>query len=163
MRTKRMISVIAFGILALIMTHSLFAQRGNSTGQLEAAQAEASSEAIGIVGTRVSNEAGDNLGAVVNVLVAPTSGRVTALVIGIGGVFGYGSYNYEVPWKRVQFTDEAEVQLDVSRDRVSSEFPAYKPNSPASPKDQLEGSEANERVRSPDSGDRDESPPEKQE
>lgn len=162
MRAKRMTGVIAFGILALIMTPSLLAQPASSTEHSKETQTVADSGAIGIVGASVSNESGESLGVVVNVLIARASGRVSALVIGIGGVFGYGSYNYEVPWQRVELTNEAEVRLDVSRDKVSSEFPAYRPRSRSSEEDGADGSEADEGTRALESGGRDESP-EKQE
>lgn len=162
MRAKRMTGVIAFGILALIMTPSLLAQPASPTEQSKETQAVAESEAIGIVGARVSNESGESLGVVVNVLIAPASGRVSALVIGIGGVFGYGSYNYEVPWQRVQLADEAEVRLDISRDKVSSEFPAYRPHARSSEEEGADRSGADEGTRPLESGGRDE-PPEKQE
>lgn len=97
-----------------------------------------SSESVGIVGKRVSSANGDNLGVVTNVLIDPVSGRVTALVVGIGGVFGYGAYNYEVPWQRVRLRkDYNQVLLNVPREILSAEFPAYKPPSHARPKQQL--------------------------
>lgn len=158
MRTKSMTGVIAFGILALMTTPSLLAQPEVPTEQPEETQAVPGSGAIGIVGERVSNESGESLGEVVNVLIAPASGRVSALVIGIGGVFGYGSYNYEVPWQRVQLTEEGEVRLDVSRDKVISEFPAYRPHAPSSGKEPAKDSDADERASPPESAAPGESP-----
>lgn len=139
MQTKRIISAVCVGVLGLSVVGSALAEQAGSTEQAEVNPAGPISESMGIVGKRVSNGAGDNLGVVTNVLIDPSSGQVTALVVGIGGVFGYGAYDYKVPWERVSFAqDHAQVLLNVPREKVSSEFPPYKPQPSPSRKQQSE-------------------------
>jgi sporulation protein YlmC with PRC-barrel domain len=126
-----MIINVCFGILGLGMATLVFAEQAGSTQERKVTGAASASKSIGIVGKQVSNNAGDNLGVVDNVLIDPASGQVTALVIGIGGVLGYGAYNYEVPWRRVKFAqDHTQIVVNVPRDKLNSEFPAYKKPQP---------------------------------
>lgn len=134
---KRIIGAVCFGVLGLSAAGSLLAEQTGSTEQTGVTHAVPASESIDIVGKRVSNSSGENLGEVNNVLIDPSSGQVTALVVGIGGVFGFGAYHYKVPWQRVRFAqDRAAVLLNVPRDKVSSQFPAYKAQSNAGQKQQ---------------------------
>lgn len=138
-QTKRMIITVCFGILGLNGAVSILAEQAYSAAQAPATRAAPVAEPIEIVGKRVRNTAGDNLGVVINVLMDPSSGQITALVVGIGGVFGYGAYTYKVPWQRLKFEqDNAQLLLNVPRDKVSSEFPVYKPRSSSSHKPQTE-------------------------
>ncbi|MCO6441274.1 MAG: PRC-barrel domain-containing protein [Nitrococcus mobilis] len=139
MQMTRIISLLFFGALGLSVAGSIFARQVGPREQGAMPHAvPMSSEPVGIVGKRVSNATGDNLGVVTNVLIDPASGRVAALVAGIGGVFGYGAYNYEVPWQRVRLTEDyTTVLLNVPRDMLSAEFPAYKPPSHAHPTPQI--------------------------
>ncbi|EAR21712.1 PRC-barrel domain-containing protein [Nitrococcus mobilis] len=144
MQTTHIISLIFFGALGLGVAGSVLARQ---TGPIEQAArphaGSSSSGPVGIVGKRVSNEEGANLGVVINVLIDPASGEVAALVVGIGGVFGYGAYNYEVPWRRVRLAEDyTQVLLNVPRDMLSAEFSAYEPSSRAHPKQQSEGAQA---------------------
>ncbi|MDN5872011.1 MAG: PRC-barrel domain-containing protein [Nitrococcus sp.] len=126
MQTKRAISTVCLAILGLGLVGSAHAEQAGLIDRADVSSALPASKPIGIIGKRVSNDAGDDLGVVTNVLIDPASGQVTAIVVGIGGVFGYGAYEYKVPWQRVSFAqDQAQVLLSVPRDKVSSEFPAY--------------------------------------
>ncbi|HET8702100.1 MAG TPA: PRC-barrel domain-containing protein [Nitrococcus sp.] len=142
MQTKRVVINVCFGILGLGAATSLLAEQAATRRTGTAGAASASANSIGIVGKQVRNTAGDSLGVVENVLINPSSGQVTALVVGIGGVLGYGAYKYEVPWQRVRFAqDHARVLLNVPRDKVSSEFSAYKPQSNPSQSQSVGGHE----------------------
>lgn len=134
MQTNRMVISVCFGALGLGMATLALAEQADSTQQGKVSGVVPTSRSIALVGKRVSNNAGDNLGVVDNVLIDPSSGQVTALVVGIGGVLGYGAYNYEVPWQRVKFAqDHTQLLINVPRAKVNSEFPAYKEPQQPSP------------------------------
>ena len=63
-----------------------------------------------IVGKRVRNAAGDNLGEINNVIINE-KGDVVAVVIGVGGFLGIGEKNVGVPFNELQFKS-AEAMKD---------------------------------------------------
>lgn len=128
MKTQRFVSMVCFAILGLGVAAPGFAEQAGSAASMGKISATVpDSQVINVIGKRVSNEKGENLGVVDNVLVDPSTGQVSALVVGVGGFLGYGAYKYEVPWQRVKFSpDHAKVMLNVARDKVNSVFESYK-------------------------------------
>ena len=77
-------------------------------------------ESSDIIGTRIKDAQGKNIGEVDQLLIDPESGRVTHAVIGLGGVLGVGEEKVVVPWSDLRMTAardgrKAEITLDQAK------------------------------------------------
>lgn len=92
-------------------------------------------EAIGLLGKKVRDAAGEDMGMVVDVLV-DSDGQPRAAVIDFGGFLGVGSRKIAIDWRLLQLkrTDNGvSVLLALTRAEVQA-APEYKPSSdPAQP------------------------------
>lgn len=90
-------------------------------------QAAGEMSSSGLIGTKIQNGAGENVGDV-NYLVLDDSGHVTTVVIGVGGFLGVGEKNIAVPFKDVTKQQDNNGNtifvLNASKDELSS-APAY--------------------------------------
>jgi hypothetical protein len=81
------------------------------------------------LGQSVTNQAGETIGDVNDVLFDKT-GRITTVVIGVGGFLGLGEKNVAVPFSTLSFTADANgtrvVSAPLSRDRLQA-APDFKP------------------------------------
>jgi len=87
-------------------------------------------EAIGLLGKKVRDAAGEDMGLVVDVLV-DSGGRPRAAVIDFGGFLGVGSRKIAIDWRLLQLkpVDTAmTVLLSLTRADVQA-APEYKPSS----------------------------------
>ena len=100
-----------------------------------ASESDGDSGMIALLGEKVKGAAGEDMGAVVNVLVDP-DGRVRAAVIDFGGFLGVGSRKIAVDWRFLRFQPDnpkAPVVLLLDRAAVQA-APEYKPaHEPAQP------------------------------
>ena len=60
-------------------------------------------EAKEIIGTRIKNAEGKDLGEVDQLLIDPKSGKVSHVVVGLGGLAGVGEKKVVVPWSDLMF------------------------------------------------------------
>jgi sporulation protein YlmC with PRC-barrel domain len=84
-------------------------------------------QAATILGRRVLDHAGDQIGRVVDVLV-DDSGRPVAAVLDVGGYMGLGSRKVAVDWARLRLTiagDDTHVTADLNGDTIAA-TPEYK-------------------------------------
>ncbi|MDO9384003.1 MAG: PRC-barrel domain-containing protein [Hyphomicrobiaceae bacterium] len=92
-----------------------------------AKQAAGEASSSGLIGTKIQNSAGENIGDV-NYLVLDASGNVTTVVIGVGGFLGVGEKNVGVPFKSVTRTDDSNgnpvFKLEASKEELAN-APAY--------------------------------------
>jgi sporulation protein YlmC with PRC-barrel domain len=75
-----------------------------------------------LIGLRVENTAGDKLGDI-NYLVLDSSGKVSTVVIGVGGFLGVGEKNVGVPYSELKFSSKNSSQIavvDATKDSLSS-------------------------------------------
>jgi sporulation protein YlmC with PRC-barrel domain len=74
-----------------------------------------------LVGDRVKNPAGEDLGKVDEIMIDLTSGRVAYVVLSHGGVLGMGNKLFAVPWNafRIDEDDKAFI-LDVDKQRLEN-------------------------------------------
>jgi len=78
-----------------------------------------------LVGTAVLSPEGGSIGRVVDLLLDPSDGSVTAAVIEVGGFLGYGAKRIAVRWPALDLSyDGSEIRLDLSR-RGAEEAPAF--------------------------------------
>jgi len=93
------------------------------------------SEAMGreldrLIGQRVTDPQGQELGDVENVLVDP-QGKAAALVVEWGGLAGLGANQVAVPWQNVQVSpDGQKVTVNSTREQLEKQ-PKYDPDVPA--------------------------------
>lgn len=126
-------SAILLGTLALPLAGVSYAQeqaapsdaRGAATDQMRTMELGSHYQAKDLIGKDVKNDQGDSLGEINN-LVIDTSGKITHVVLGTGGIAGLGEKTYAVPWDRIQLSpDRDHIVLNVSKDQLASEFAAF--------------------------------------
>ena len=61
-------------------------------------------EARQLVGTRIKNAEGKDIGEIDNLIVDPQSGKISHVVVGLGGLMGVGEKKVVVPWSDVKMT-----------------------------------------------------------
>jgi sporulation protein YlmC with PRC-barrel domain len=61
-------------------------------------------ESSAIIGMRVKNATGKDMGEIDYLLIDPNSGKVTHAVIGVGGMMGVGETHVVVPWSDVRIS-----------------------------------------------------------
>jgi sporulation protein YlmC with PRC-barrel domain len=101
-----------------------------------------------IIGTRIKNTAGKDLGEIDQLLI-DRNGKVTHAVIGLGGVAGVGEKKVVVPWSELKFApvtegkknaitmDEAKLESAPRYDRTTARSdvaPAASPRAPSTKK-----------------------------
>jgi sporulation protein YlmC with PRC-barrel domain len=74
-----------------------------------------------IAGAQLRNRAGECLGTICEVMLAPADGRIAYLVLSFGGLLGVGEKLFAVPWSAVALdpVDDALV-VDMSADRLAA-------------------------------------------
>ena len=83
----------------------------------------------GLMGRAVKSSAGEDMGHVVDLLVAP-DGKIRAVILDFGGVLGVGSRKVAVDWKALSFADlgkDGPVQVLLTRNQIRV-APEYKAN-----------------------------------
>jgi hypothetical protein len=89
-------------------------------------------QAATVLGRRVLDHAGNEIGRLVDVLL-DGSGRPVAAVLDFGGYMGLGSRKVAVDWARLRFTiagDDTRVTVDLDADTIAA-APEYKDGSEA--------------------------------
>jgi hypothetical protein len=54
-----------------------------------------------VIGARVKNREGQDLGKIDQLVIDPKSGRVSHVVVGVGGLAGIGETNVVLPWSAI--------------------------------------------------------------
>jgi len=118
----------ASALVALLWATSAAAQQPQSESQsqtpatsaTQGAQQQPGQSGIEIdvnslLGSKVRSKDGRDIGSVDRLMVDPKEGRVTTMVISMGGTLGMGARTLAVPWQSVQVAREGEnviVSLD---------------------------------------------------
>jgi len=103
-----------------------------------------------IIGTRIKNTAGKDLGEIDQLLI-DRNGKISYVVIGLGGIAGVGEKKVVVPWSDLKFApvaagkknaitmDEAKLETAPRYDRAAAAHldaaPAASPRTPSGAKD----------------------------
>ncbi len=140
MTMKRMITAALSTALGLALAGGAYAADGHANGaagndagtntqmqQQQGAMAHpGAARGMSVVDEEVHNGRGETIGTISNVLVDPSSGQVTAVVLNSGGLLGVGGKQYVVPWNRVNTTAaKGKITVNVAKDKVDSEFAAF--------------------------------------
>lgn len=126
---------VAAGVMVLTLCGAAFAEgvRGGSESDgsakvLSSTDISSDYKASELKGMPVHNRQDEKLGTISD-LVIGKDGKVSNVVLHEGGVVGLGGNSYLVPWERVQLTEDEKVaRIDVTKDRLSSEFAALEEN-----------------------------------
>jgi len=69
-----------------------------------------------VVGERVQNITGEDLGKVEDLMLDPADGRIMWAILSFGGFFGIGDKRFPVPWKALRVDlSKKEIILDIDR------------------------------------------------
>jgi len=72
-----------------------------------------------LLGNRVVDRAGQEVGRIQELMVDPKNGRVTYAVMSFGGVFGLGEKLFAVPWVSLELDpDHDRFFMDVDREKL---------------------------------------------
>ena len=82
-------------------------------------------KASSIIGTKVVNPNGDNLGDIKEVVIDPRTGRVAYSVVSFGGFLGMGEKLFAIPFSSFKYNATSnDYVLDVSKERLK-EAPGF--------------------------------------
>lgn len=77
------------------------------------------SRASKIIGTKVKNPNGENLGDIKELVIDPENGQVVYAVVSFGGVLGMGNKLFAIPWRALHWTRDKEYYvLDLDKDTL---------------------------------------------
>jgi sporulation protein YlmC with PRC-barrel domain len=80
-----------------------------------------------VEGLKVRDRNGKIIGEI-DQLIIDRSGRITHVVLGTGGVLGFGETHYVVPWSAVHIAKGRDyARLDAAKSQLKSEFAAFEP------------------------------------
>jgi len=80
-----------------------------------------------VEGLKVRDGNGKSVGEI-DQLIIDRSGRITYVVVGTGGVLGFGQKRYIVPWSAVHIAKGRDyARIDAAADQLKSEFAAFEP------------------------------------
>jgi len=114
---------IACTLVLLVATHAL-AQAPELHPELQKIPGD---QAAAVLGRRVLDRGGDQIGTMVNVLI-DGSGRPVAAVVEFGGYLGVGTRRIAVDWTRLRFAiagDDTHVTVELDGNTIAA-APEYK-------------------------------------
>lgn len=74
-----------------------------------------------IIGTRVKNAQGKDIGEIDSLLIDPKDGKVTHAVVGVGGFIGIGEKHVIVPWSDVKISAGDRGKAVITMDQATLE------------------------------------------
>lgn len=95
------------GFIALLFAAPLVASSAETTKPPAWKNSAGLHETKDIIGTRIKSTAGKDLGEIDQLLI-DRNGKVTHVVVGVGGLAGVGEKKVVVPWSELKFAPVAE-------------------------------------------------------
>lgn len=131
MSTKNGVLVTTLGAVCIFLANPVLgedmneSQRMQQQGMMQQMSKPVAYETSRLIGRDVVNQQGETLGKIRNLAIG-SNGQVTYAVLGVGGIVGLGEKDIAVPFNQLQISpDQTRVTLNVSKDRVTSEFSAF--------------------------------------
>jgi sporulation protein YlmC with PRC-barrel domain len=85
-----------------------------------------------LIGAKVRGAEGKDIGEITQILVDPSDGKVSHVVVGMGGVLGVGQTEIVVPWGDVQIRqDERQATVAMVNQATLDQAPRYQAAAPA--------------------------------
>ena len=78
-----------------------------------------------IIGSKVRDASGAELGLVKQLMIRPEDGRIQYAVLSLGGVLGVGGQQVAVPWASMKVTRDAKSVVITAEREVLSQAPRY--------------------------------------
>jgi len=125
MRPSKAILVSALATSLIALSAAGFAQTPPpaSTEQFITVQPQGQWLASHFLGQSVTNQAGERIGDI-NDLLFDRSGRIATVVLGVGGFLGIGEKNVAIPFSSLSITADAEgrrvIGVPLSKDRLQA-------------------------------------------
>ena len=127
----------ATGMLSVVAAAAAQAQAQQSptapaapAAQRPAVQVDANS----IVGSTVRSSDGRDIGKVSRLMVDPSDGRVTTVIMTIGGTLGVGGETVSIPWGSVRVGQDGRNLVLTVDQQIIEQAPSASPRSGAQPK-----------------------------
>jgi sporulation protein YlmC with PRC-barrel domain len=117
--SSALFSALALGVVAIAPAAVPSSAQALSFVPTQAAGEQSTSS---IIGLQVQNPSGDKLGDI-NYQVLDTSGKVSTVVVGVGGFLGVGEKNVGIPYGELKFSDKDGKHIaviDASKDSLSA-------------------------------------------
>jgi sporulation protein YlmC with PRC-barrel domain len=94
-------------------------------------------ESSDLIGTRIKDAQGKDIGEIDQLLIDSKTGKVSHVVVGVGGMAGVGEKKVAVPWSDVKFrADQKDGKAVVTMDRAALEkAPRYEKRAMAPDRD----------------------------
>jgi len=74
-----------------------------------------------LVGDKVINTAGEDLGKIDEIMIHMTSGRIAYAVLSFGGVLGLGDKLFAIPWEALTLDeDQKAFVFDISKEKLEN-------------------------------------------
>lgn len=93
--------------------------------QLDSAQRDIE-PASDLIGAKVENPQGEDLGSVTDLMIDPRTGQVAYVILSRGGVLGIGADLYPIPWQATRYNRQNErIVVDLTKSQFES-APSFK-------------------------------------
>jgi len=113
---KRIATLIGIALMTAAPTTGLLAQQSAPASPAALAQPSLLVGSDSLVGSTVRNSDGRDIGKVNRLMIDPSDGRVTTVVIATGGTLGMGSNTISLPWSSVKIgQDNGKVIITASQ------------------------------------------------
>jgi sporulation protein YlmC with PRC-barrel domain len=90
---------------------------GTAAGQMPGQQTGIAIASDSLLGTAVKDQQGKDIGKVSKLMIDPTEGRVTSVIISSGGTLGMGGKELSLPWNALQLQRDQDQRLVVTMQR----------------------------------------------
>lgn len=112
--------MIAAGLAVPAFAQTAAAPEGaQTTGPSAGAAPMGSMTSDALLERQARNAEGQELGSIDNLVIDPQTGRITHLVVSVGGFLGIGDKDVAVPWEDVNFQQQT-VVLNVTREELET-------------------------------------------
>lgn len=123
MKSTRSVEALAFGIAICFAAGAQVEQDQERADQTLRSGASAVGQLCSVeklIGTNVTDTAGDELGEIDNLIFDQDQNRITYVVMSTGEILGLGGKNVLVPWSAFTFTPDGGAMLDISKERMKT-------------------------------------------
>jgi sporulation protein YlmC with PRC-barrel domain len=101
------VGIVTLGLIAVLTANALTAEARDKSGVLKVST---------VVGMKVQDTEGTNLGDIKDLVIDPVDGSIGYAVLDFGGFLGMGDKYFAVPWEALQWTpDHHAIVLDVTK------------------------------------------------